>query len=274
MGSPNNELPSVELPQVAVIIANHNYGQWLPQAIASAVEQDYPFKEIVIVDDGSTDDSLEILSQLCPDKDNKDYTGLASVRYGNIGNVKITAYGDFAKVSYPAVGPAAARNKALKNHLKQNQLFAILDADDYWAKDKLSKSVGQFMINPENLGAVYTDNYSLNVHNGNIIREYRESFDINRLLEHNMIHSGCVISKQALEAVGLYDEEMRVAEDYDLWIRIAERFLILHIPEPLVTIRVGQHNTGNSISKEIWNQNWQRISQKIQERNNATRNHH
>jgi glycosyltransferase involved in cell wall biosynthesis len=267
MGSSNHELPSVKLPQVAVIIANHNYAQWLPQAIASAVEQDYPLKEIIVVDDGSTDDSLEILRQLCPDKENNTFIG-------HIGDTKIIAYGDFDNRGYPALGPAAARNKAIKNHTKDNQLFAILDADDYWAKDKLSKSVAQFMMNAENLGAVYTDNYSLNVRNGNILREYRESFDINRLLEHNMVHSGCVISKQALEQVGLYDEEMRVAEDYDLWIRIAEKFLILHIPEPLVTIRVGSHNTGNSISKEIWNHNWQRISQKIQERNNATRNNH
>ena len=268
MDQNDNRPESVDLPLVTVVIANHNYGQWLPHAVSSVLAQDYPNKQIVIVDDASTDGSVDIMKQFLPEViDERESI------HGVLDGVNVLGLCDLQGVGFPNVGPAAARNLAIKATWKNTHLFAILDADDFWNQGKLSKSVGKFLENPERIGAVYTDNYSLNVHTENITREYRESFNFHRLLKHNMIHSGCVISKAALEQTkdifGYYDEMMRVAEDYDLWIRIAEKFLVYHIPEPLVTIRTGQHNTGNSIAPKVWQENWARISDKIKMRQNA-----
>lgn len=264
--STHAETEAVELPHVAVIIATHNYGKWLLEAITSVVLQDYPNKSIWIYDDGSTDNTWEILEELL---DGERHETMLS---GRIQNTKIVAYTmAIGGNKFPAQGPSKARNELLKKSINHAQLFAILDADDYWQPGKLSKSVAKFLENPEILGAVYTDNYTINEQTGIVSREFRESFDYQRLLNHNMVHSGCVISKKALATVGVYDEEMRVAEDYDLWLRIAERFMIYHIPEPLVTIRAGNHNTSNSVPTEVWQQNWQRVYQKVQQRN-AQRN--
>lgn len=261
--STHAETESVELPHVAVIIATHNYGKWLLEAITSVILQDYPNKSIWICDDGSTDETAEIMESLLDKKIER------VIEEGNTIGGDISGYIQNVKIHYrlqKQCGPSTARNRILKEAVNEAQLFAILDADDYWQPEKLSKSVAKFLEHPEIFGAVYTDNYTINEQTGITSREFRESFDYNRLLQHNMVHSGCVISKKALQTVGVYDEEMRVAEDYDLWLRIAERFMIYHIPEPLVTIRAGNHNTSNSVPHEVWEQNWKRVYQKVQQR--------
>jgi glycosyltransferase involved in cell wall biosynthesis len=259
----------VEIPNVGVIIATYNYGQWLLEAITSAVLQDYPNKEIIIVDDGSTDNTEEIMQQLLEDQDGLANIGISQAaldkgiilqKQGVIRNVTIT----YIKVNNG--GPARARNIALWSCESRCQLFAILDADDYWMPGKLSKSVGKILEAPETIGAVYTDNFTVNIETNQTSREFRESFDYNRLLSHNMVHSGCVINKLALSKVGFYDESLRVAEDYDLWLRIAEHYMIYHLPEPLVTIRAGGYNTTFSVRPEVWQKCWKRVYEKVQER--------
>lgn len=255
----------VELPHVAVIIATYNYGKWLIEALASVVLQDYVKKSIVIIDDGSTDETQTYIEQLLDGKfvpaQSVDFNECKGFLHGTVQGVHIT----YLKVDNG--GPARARNVGLKYAVKQGaKVFAILDADDYWQQGKLSKSVLKILDEPETIGAVYTDNFTLNIETNQISREFRESFDYNRLLSHNMVHSGCVINGLALEKVGLYDENLRVAEDYDLWLRIGEQFMIYHLPEPLVTIRAGNHNTSSSVQSEIWQKCWHRVYQKVQER--------
>jgi len=264
--STHAETEKLELPHVAVIIATHNYGKWLLEAITSVILQNYPNKSIWIYDDGSTDNTWEILEELL---DGERHETMLS---GTIQNTKIYAHTSaIGGNKLPAQGPSKSRNELIKKAWDSSQLFAILDADDYWQPEKLSKSVAKILEVPDVIGAVYTDNYTINEQTGITSREFRESFDYQRLVQHNMVHSGCVISKLALAKAGLYDEEMRVAEDYDLWFRISERFMIYHIPEPLVTIRAGNHNTSNSVAPEVWQKNWQRVYQKVQQRN-AQRN--
>lgn len=251
-----------KLPTVTVVIPNHNYAQWLPQAIETVAFQDYPIKNLIVVDDGSTDNSVETVKGLLTDcksvpLDAQNF----EVWSGHHSGLPINLI-----CSKDPKGPSYARNVAIRANWSSTHIFGFLDADDYWKQGKMSKSVMKFLEHPENVGVVYTDNDTLNRDTGLMIREYREPYGKQRLLQHNMVHSGSFVSRLAFEKVGLYDEEMRVAEDYDLWIRISEHMLISHIPESLVVAGVHSNNTTGAINMSIWQQNWQRIAQKMQAR--------
>lgn len=252
-----------QLPDVTVVIANHNYGRWLGDAIRSVDAQDYPKKRIIVVDDGSTDNSWDVLrmnagvGQLLVGKPNTAYPG-------KVGNTPL-----FAVHLPKAGGPSRARNIAIKLAWQSTHLYSILDADDVFLPGKLSKSVSRLMEDPKHIGAVYTDYETVSIDTGVAVREYKEPYTRERLLRECMVHSACVISRLALEKVGVYDEDMRTCEDYDLWVRLAEKFIISHIPECLMRVRVGSHNSTATVAREVWEQNWRRIAQKTQERQNG-----
>lgn len=87
------------------------------------------------------------------------------------------------------------------------------------------------------------------------------------------MHAGALISKEALlktvEPTGFYDVNLRCAEDYDLWLRIAEHFVIVHVPKSLSLVRNHSENSTNSVKKEIWERCWQIVAYKFQQRNNV-----
>lgn len=240
-----------KLPTVAVIIANHNYGQWINGAVKSAAIQDYPNKQIVIADDASSDNSFEIVNQICDkgmfleeDDDDK------SVFSNYVNDVKLY----YIKIKKNG-GPARARNIAIKYAWEECQLFAILDADDAFVQTKLSKSIAKILEYPDRIGAVYTDYLHLSYDN-NFSYESKEPYSRERLVQDCIVHSGCVISKLALAKVGLYNEELRTCEDYNLWLKISNYFIITHIPEYLHIVRVGQHQSSCTVKPERWQQDY------------------
>ena len=107
-------------PLVSVIVPAYNAARFLPHAVESIRRQDYLPLEIVIVDDGSTDDTAEVARDLGSD-----------IRY----------------VYQPNAGPAAARNRGLEQ--ARRELIAFLDADDEWPPDKLRIQVGRLLAEPE-----------------------------------------------------------------------------------------------------------------------------
>lgn len=223
-------------PNVTVVIANHNYEKYLPKAIESVIYQTHKCQiKICVYDDGSKEGSLDEIID----------------NYGKL----ITVYRNAE--SY---GPSVARNYIIEKHINETDFFAILDADDFWLDGKLQKSI-DIMLKNQDVGMVYTDNYLL--HNNVTKREFRESFSLMRLLEQNYIHSGSVIRADAFRKVGLYREDMRTAEDWDLWLRIAKVYHIRHIPLPLVVALVHNENSTNSVSREVWQENWNKIGQTI-----------
>lgn len=257
-------MPEVNLPRVSVVIANHNYGQWIGEAMRSVdAQRDYPYKRIIVIDDGSTDNSWEVIKFAAglrlpsqPDfaKKNVAYTG-------KVGQTPVIAY-RFNE----AGGPSRARNLGIRLGWQHTDVFGFLDADDIYLPGKISKSVSKIMEDPTRIGGVYTDYDTLNETTGVLIREFKPPFEREKLLRECMIHSACIVTKMALEKGGLYDEELRVAEDFDLWLRITEHFLILHVPQCLMRVRVGSHQSSSTVRKEIWQKCWQRVMQKTQER--------
>lgn len=236
-------------PIVTVVIPCHNHADMLGGAIDSVVMQDYRPINIVVVDDGSKDNPIEVL-ELKKDID-----------------IQIV----LLKNENPT-GPSAARNIAIKEMWDSTDLFIMLDADDRYLQGKISKSVEKYLENPTNIGIVYTDAIIQNINTNTQIREFRQPYNRQSLEKECIISNTPLITKAALESSGGYDEEMRTCEDWDLWLRITEFFIAFHIPEALHVYTVTGKNSSDVVSQEIWNENWKKIALRISQRKNATSN--
>ena len=135
----------------------------------------------------------------------------------------------------------------------------MLDADDTYLPGKISKSVKKIMENPTVIGIVYGDAILENYIDNTKIYEYREPYSRKRLEENCTMSTQNFITKYALSVCGLYDEDMRTAEDWDLQLRITSRFVGIHIPEPLSTYSITGENASNTVDKKIWEENWGKI---------------
>ncbi len=236
------------VPKVNVIIANRNYGKWLGDAITSVAEQTYKNLFVTLVDDNSDDDSIEVAKKVVKEK-----------------GVEIAIC-----CLDQTMGPSYCRNVAIENSINTTDIYAILDADDMMLPNKISRCVAELMQNPF-IGVVYADYIIHNEETGQEHIEYKEPFSKTRLLQECIVHSGALITKQALidtkDEFGYYDITMRTCEDYDLWTRISEKYMITHIAEPLTFVRAHNNNSTNSVDKAVWQQNWNRIAQKCRSRN-------
>lgn len=240
----DNSTTKKDRPRVSVIIATHNYGHWLSGAIESVMKEGYGPLNICVVDDGSTDNTQEVLKNIVPPP-------------GTFHTLKTYR-------NETPLGPSAARNLAIKQNWSQTDYFAILDADDLYLPGKIGRSV-EILDSDPNIGGVYTDYDIVNMQTGTYHREYKEPYSAEKLRQDCIIHSACILRKEALEFSGLYSEEMRTAEDWHLWLRIMKKFLFFHIPEPLMIVRSGAHSSSNYRSKEEWNHNWNKIRLLLQE---------
>lgn len=254
-------------PHVNVIIANHNYSEWLIGSLDSALNQDYPNISITVVDDGSTDDSWYQLykhifqfrphEKILPSNfDIRTTKVRANKRDVQVNGVRLD------KCS----GPSFARNIAIELSLPFADYFAVLDADDEYYVTKVTKLVQAASTPPGLIGIAYSDYMLHNIETGVEQIEYKESFSLNRLQRECIIHSGALISKEALlfarDEFGFYDVNMRTCEDWDLWLRICKKYTAIHVPECLSLVRVTPKNSTNSVSKDVWQQNWNRIASK------------
>ena len=261
----------MNLPRVTVLIPVHNDEKYIAKAINSAVNQRYSgLLQICVVDDGSKDKSWQVVQDLYDTAiEKKDLTdsGL-ELTSGKYKGVQLTAL----KRPY-AGGPSAARNSGIRLTIKHTDVYAMLDSDDEFYSGKIRKCVSLISTDPKTIGAVYADYDTHDINTGKTIREFKEPYNRRRLIEECIVHSGSVVSKLALEQViegsEYYDESMRTCEDYDLWMRISEKFLIMHIPEALTFVRITNQNSSTVVHKETWEKNWLRVMEKMQQRQNA-----
>ena len=255
----------MNLPKVTILIANYNDEDYLDRCIESAVNQDYPgYLNICIVDDGSTDGSWEIIQSYFDDKDGD---LLKKKRTGRFG------YTDLIAIKSKNGGPSPARNIGINHTLDNTDIYAILDSDDEMYEDKISSCVSVFEKGDGSIGVVYGDYDVVHTSTGKIIREYKEPYNRRRLVRECIVHSGSLILKDALVSVeedtGFYDEEMRTCEDYDLCMRISEKYIIAHVPKSLTKVRVTGDNSSFIVNQEVWQKNWARVMEKMQARING-----
>jgi glycosyltransferase involved in cell wall biosynthesis len=208
-------------PAVSVVIACFNGGRFLDGLMASLDAQTFRDFEIVIVDDGSTDELT-------------------------VG--KLAALDDRARViRQPNRGPAAARNMGIR--AARADIVFNLDCDDTIEPSYLAETVSALQAAPPGVGMVVTDSRFVGADSG-VLPRYFNRFD---LLFTNTLSTGLVMRKESWRAAGGYDETMRDGfEDWEFSLRLARAgFRGIEIAKPLYIYRVAGDDDASSISSSI-----------------------
>lgn len=188
----------MNLPKISILIPCYNAERWIAQTIESALAQTYTNKEVIVVDDGSTDNSLEIIQTF----DGKIRWETGSNRGGN-----------------------PARNRLLE--LSMGEWLQYLDADDYLLPDKIEKQI-EFLKDNSQVEVIYSPHiteeksaqgFSYNVHT---IVNYPEPHDLWLLASrwHLPQTGGLLIRKDALNDIGGWQDGLKHCQDYDLYVRL------------------------------------------------------
>lgn len=203
---------------VSVIIPSFNHEKYIYECVTSALNQNYNNLEVIVVDDGSTDSTLEILR------------GFGS---------KIEL------VVQQNQGQATARNTGIK--LAQGSLISFLDSDDAFVPGKISLQVQKF-AGDNTLDLIYTD-YTIVNENSKVIRDVKcpapDQTDMARaMLAGNFICNGTVmLRRECFYALGYFDESIGPVADGDMWLRLlANKYKFGHLPFSLLKYRIHSDN--------------------------------
>lgn len=202
--------------RVSVIIPTYNRGWTIGEAVDSVLAQDYRDFELIIVDDGSTDNTPEVLDA---------YRGTIKVfRQEN-------------------KGVSAARNRGIAE--ASGRFIAFLDSDDLWLPQKLSRQVEFFNTTPD---ALICQTEEVWIRSGvRVNPKKRHQKPSGMIFEPSLVlclvsPSAVMIRRSLLEIVGNFDETLPACEDYDLWLRISCRFPVYRIDTPLIIKRGGHED--------------------------------
>lgn len=205
---------------ISVVMPTYNSEPYIKRTLDTVYQQSFLPYEIVIVDDGSSDRTVKII---------KDYIRSHKNTFDHTRVIK-----------QENRGAGAARNRAVKE--SSGDWIAFLDSDDIWDKDKL-KTVYEVIKNHPEVNMVAHDEYSVNETNLNdkklcpLHENYNNSRDLfDQLYEGNIFStSTLVIKKEVIRDAGGFDESLRSAQDYDLWIRCGMYGKLLYLDKPLET---------------------------------------
>ncbi len=213
-------------PKVSVIIPTYNSAPFIVATIRSVLDQTYSNYEVVIVDDGSTDDTLQVVNDFM--SSSCDFVD------------KILVF------SKPNGGPASARNLAISN--STGQFIAFLDGDDLWTPNKLTEQVEFLECHPE-VGMTFAEAVVFIEQSGQ--KEFRETIGYTGktsfcylLLGDHIPNSTVMIRRECVDKIGLLNEsrELVAVEDYEYWLRLAHSFPIKGIAKQMAFYRVHGNN--------------------------------
>jgi glycosyltransferase involved in cell wall biosynthesis len=215
--------------KISAVIPAYNSADFIADAIDSILKQTHPVDEIIVIDDGSSDNTEQIVCNLP----------------GNIHYHKQTNQ-----------GPSAARNGGIK--IAQGDWIAFLDADDQWTSDKIERQLATFKRYPE-LHLIAGDMQEIDNQNNcltasvlakhHLLQGFQELDGqpvpnaLASLISKNFIPTGTVlVRRDTLYAVGLFNEAIRFGEDLELWAKIAARHSITCLPVVLMLRRQHGNN--------------------------------
>ena len=200
---------------ISVIIPTYNRKETLKRAIQSVLIQSYTPYEIIVIDDGSDDGTKEWLKD-------------------NYPNVKY--------IYQMNSGVSSARNKGIK--FARGDWIALLDSDDEWLPSKLKDQANEIESNP---AAKFLHTNEIWIRNGvrvNQMKKHKKygGYIFEKCLDMCRISpSSVLIKKDIFDEIGMFDETLKVCEDYDLWLRFASKYPVHFLDQPLIK-KYGGHS--------------------------------
>jgi glycosyltransferase involved in cell wall biosynthesis len=204
-------------PRISVVIPTYNSGSLVQEAVASVLGQTHAAAEIIVVDDGSTDDTADRLAQFGPP-------------------VRV--------IHQPNGGASAARNRGLAG--ATGELIAFLDADDVWHADKLRRQCELLAARPElgllgTLTVPWPGTFPADLPSGSASVVRLEEL----VVRNRFVTSAVIVRRELVDRVGPFDGALQGPEDYDYWLRAAALSRVANLSVPLT----GYRDTGGSLSK-------------------------
>ncbi|HLO87539.1 MAG TPA: glycosyltransferase [Nostocaceae cyanobacterium] len=214
------------LPKISVIIPAFNCESTIKRTIESVLNQTFTDWELIIINDGSTDATLDIISAFSDSR------------------LKV--------FSFDNAGGNVSRNRGLK--LAMGEFVSFLDGDDMWTSDKLLSQLKALQNNPQAAVAYsWTDYIDENdkivisggrlVANGNVYE---------RLLLTNFLENGSnpLIRKEAIIELGGFDENLSAAQDWDMWLRLAAKFEFVNVPSAQILYRISANSVSSNLVRQ------------------------
>lgn len=217
-------------PLVSVIIPCYNGEKFIGEAIESVVNQTYKNWELIVVDDGSTDNSEKIINQY--------FTADKRIQFIQHKKNK---------------GIPSTRNTGIK--ISNGEYIAFLDQDDLWMKEKLELFIEEFSRYDSKVGIIFSD-FKIVFADNIISKKYKKVnyYKIQKLSKRDFIKklfmgnfiksaSQVVLRKECFNKLGLLDEKLHGGDDYDFWLRAAGEFNFKYLDIPLTEYRFHKENT-------------------------------
>jgi len=215
----------MDKPLVSVIVPCYNHEKYIEQCILSIVNQTYTNIQLIVIDDGSKDKSFDVISGL------KNKYNFVAEKQQNIGLSKTI-------------------NKALKQYV-EGKYVIIIASDDYMLSDRIEKQVKYFEEN-QHLGFVFGKAHAVN-DEGDILGVFPnveiQECTFSSLMLINYVPAPCaIIKREVYDVVGIYDEENYI-EDWDMWLRIADKYSFNFINEYVACYRTHGTNISRNYIK-------------------------
>ncbi len=219
---------SIKNVKITVIIPTYNRERFLSRTVTSVLNQSFSDFELVVVDDGSTDNTKKIIEGF-QKKDSR----IKYIWQKNSG------------------GPARPKNEGIKK--AKGKYIAFLDSDDEWFPEKLEKQLS-LITETKNVGIVRCNFWEIS--NGkkkkiNIAKKTENYFS--KILEKCFIRSSSsvMVPSYVIKKIGFFDESFRLADDWDMWIRILKRYNFDFVEEPLFNYYVHSQNISGDINSVL-----------------------
>jgi glycosyltransferase involved in cell wall biosynthesis len=214
---------SINMPEISVIIPVYNGEKTIQETLESVFNQTFSDYELIVINDGSTDFTLKILSHV---KDSR---------------LKV--------FSYPNGNQAVSRNRGISH--ASGKYIAFLDADDLWTPDKLEQQFEALQAHPEAAVAYswsdYIDETSQFLRRGSYKTINGNTYPY--FLLANILENGSnpLIRRQALVEVGNFNPDFTPAEDWDMWLRLAKQYQFITIPKPQILYRQSSQSASANV---------------------------
>ncbi|MBD2344456.1 glycosyltransferase [Anabaena subtropica] len=215
-----------DLPMISVIIPAYNCEKTIKETIDSVLRQSFTNFELIVINDGSQDGTLDIVSQI---QDSR---------------IKI--------FSFENAGGNVSRNRGL--NLAVGKFISFLDADDIWMPNKLESQLEALHENPDfHVAYSWTDyidedgKFLISGRRVTLNGDVYQKLFINNFLENG---SNPLIRKEALIALGGFDESLKAAQDWDMWLRLADKYSFVAVPFVQILYRVSSNSLSSNLVRQ------------------------